>query len=95
MSIDQKTVSKVAKLARIHIAEEDLAPLETRLNGILSWIAMLDEVDTQNVEPMFSVHLDAMPQRRDEVTIGNIVGDVLANAPEKELDMFVVPKVIG
>lgn len=95
MSIDQKTVAKVAKLARIHIDEKELAPLENRLNGILSWIAMLDEVDTQNVDPMFSVHLDAMPQRQDEITLGNIVRDVLANAPEKELDMFVVPKVIG
>lgn len=95
MAIDQKTVAKVAKLARIHIDEKDLAPLEGRLNGILSWIAMLEEVDTQKVEPMFSVHLDAAPERHDAVTVGNIVSDVLANAPEKELDMFVVPKVIG
>ncbi|MBA4750439.1 MAG: Asp-tRNA(Asn)/Glu-tRNA(Gln) amidotransferase subunit GatC [Alphaproteobacteria bacterium] len=95
MSIDHETVVKVARLARIKLDEKDILAYEERLNRILDWISMLEEVDTQNVEPMFSVHLDHMPQVDDIVTEPSVVAAVLANAPEKELDMYVVPKVVG
>ena len=64
------------------------------MNSVFQWIDQLNEVDASNAEPMFSVHLDHMPCRKDEVTEGNRVREVLANAPESELDMFMVPKVV-
>lgn len=93
--MDAQTVAKVARLARIRIEDKDLPALEERLTGILQWVSMLEEVDTQNTEPMFSVHLATSPVREDDVTSQPMVADILANAPEKELDMFVVPKMVG
>jgi aspartyl-tRNA(Asn)/glutamyl-tRNA(Gln) amidotransferase subunit C len=95
MSIDHETVVKVARLARIKLDEKEIPAYEERLNRILDWISMLEEVDTQTIDPMFSVHLDHMPQVEDVVTEPNMVAAILANAPEKELDMYVVPKVVG
>ena len=64
------------------------------LNGILDWIAELDEVDTGAVEPLASVTGHGLPRRSDEVTDGNRVDEVLANVPETAGGFFVVPKVV-
>jgi len=94
MSIDQKTVHKIAHLARLNISADHVPEVQNRLNQILQWIEQLNEIDTSHVEPLFSVHLKEMPQRSDTVTDGQCAEAVLANAPEKDLDMFVVPKVV-
>ena len=54
MSIDEKTVRKVAKLARLALPEERVAPMAAELNGIMAWIEQLNEVDVEGVEPMTS-----------------------------------------
>lgn len=94
MSIDRATIYKVARLARLCVTEAEEKTLEDRLNRILSWVEQLEEVKTDTVEPMYSVHLDQMPQRSDTITDGQLVKPVLANAPEADFDMFVVPKVV-
>ena len=55
MSVDKTTVAKIARLARINVPDDRLEPLAAELNGILNWIAELDEVTTDNVEPLASV----------------------------------------
>ena len=94
MSVDAKTVRKIAHLARIEIAEERLAPLAGELNGILRWIEQLNEVDISGVEPMASVENVSTPLREDVVTDGNIRDEVLANAPCTEDGFFVMPKAV-
>ena len=94
MSVDQATVRRVAKLARIKLKEENVARLEGELNSILHWIEQLNEVDVAGVEPMTSVVSVKMKMRKDVVTDGHKPGDVVANAPAKEDDYFLVPKVI-
>jgi aspartyl-tRNA(Asn)/glutamyl-tRNA(Gln) amidotransferase subunit C len=94
MSVDQATVRRVAKLARIKVKEENVARLEGELNSILHWIEQLNEVDVSGVEPMTSVVSVKMKMRKDVVTDGKNPGDVVANAPAKEDDSFMVPKVI-
>jgi aspartyl-tRNA(Asn)/glutamyl-tRNA(Gln) amidotransferase subunit C len=76
MSVDKSTVSRIARLARIDIGEDRLEPMAGELNGILSWIEQLNEVDTDNVEPLSSVTGHALPMREDQVTDGNIPEDV-------------------
>lgn len=94
MSVDQKTVRKIAMLSRIKVEEEDLPRLEGELNSILKWIDMLQEVDTDGVEPMTSaVHME-MKKRDDVVNRGGHAGDIVANAPSTEDNFFMVPKVI-
>ncbi|MAK81106.1 Asp-tRNA(Asn)/Glu-tRNA(Gln) amidotransferase subunit GatC [Phenylobacterium sp.] len=94
MAIDAATVRKVAKLARIAEPEARIEPLAQELNGILTWIEMLNEVDTDGVEPMTSVVHQGLPMREDVVTEGGDPAKVLANAPKAAKDFFVVPKVV-
>ncbi len=70
MAIDAATVRKVARLARIADPEERLEPLAQELNGIMTWIEQLAEVDTDGVEPLTSVVHAGLPLRDDVVTDG-------------------------
>ena len=56
MAIDNQTIKRVASLARLKIEEKDLETVHAEFNGILNWVEQLQEVDTQNVEPLFSVN---------------------------------------
>lgn len=95
MSIDEKTVRKVAKLARLALPEERVAPMAAELNGIMAWIEQLNEVDVEGVEPMTSaVEGLSLPMRDDVVTAGDDPDKVLKNAPKSEDGFFVVPKVV-
>jgi aspartyl-tRNA(Asn)/glutamyl-tRNA(Gln) amidotransferase subunit C len=94
MSLDKDTVAKIAHLARIHVPEQDLAPLAGELSQILEWVEQLNEVDTDGVAPMTSVVEIPARWRKDEVTDGGYVEDVLANAPEAEHGFYTVPKVV-
>ncbi len=94
MSVDKDTVQRIARLARIRVQEEELQPLANELSSILEWIEQLGEVNTEGVEPMTSVEDMPMKKRPDEVVDGNRVEDILANAPRREGNFFVVPKVV-
>ncbi len=94
MSVDQATVRRVAKLARIKVKEENVQRLAGELNSILHWIEQLNEVNVDGVEPMTSVVTVKMKKRKDIVTDGHNPHDVVENAPAAEDDYFLVPKVI-
>ena len=94
MSVNKTTVAKIARLARINVPDKRLEPLAAELNGILNWIAELDEVNTETVQPLASVTGHALPMRDDVVTDGDRLNDVLSNAPEGASGFFVVPKVV-
>ena len=94
MAVDKTTVAKIARLARINVPDERLEPLAAELNGILAWIAELDELKTDHVVPLFSVTGHALPLRDDVVTDGNRLNDIMSNVPESASGFFVVPKVI-
>ncbi len=94
MSVDKATVRRIAYLARIGVAEAELDGLEAELNNILAWVEQLNELDTENVAPLASVHEEAMEWRQDEVTDGGYADDVTANAAIKHGSFFAVPKVV-
>jgi aspartyl-tRNA(Asn)/glutamyl-tRNA(Gln) amidotransferase subunit C len=94
MSVDQKTVRRIAHLARIAVTEEDVPHLQGELNAILSFVEQLNEVNVGGVEPMTSVTPMTMKKRQDGVTDGECAEKILRNAPAREDDFFVVPKVI-
>ena len=94
MPVDKAVVAKIARLARINVPNERLEPLAAELNGILDWIAELDQVKTDHVEPLASVTGHALPMRDDVVTDGNRIDDILSNVPEDASGFFVVPKVV-
>ena len=94
MAVDADTVRRVAHLARVAVAEDEVEHLRGELNAILAFVEQLAEVDVGGIEPMTSVTPMAMKMRRDEVTDGGIADDILANAPAREDHFFVVPKVV-
>ncbi|MCL5777133.1 Asp-tRNA(Asn)/Glu-tRNA(Gln) amidotransferase subunit GatC [Limibaculum sp. FT325] len=94
MTIDAATARKVAHLARISVAEDELEQLARELSGILGWVEQLQQVDVDGVEPMTSVTPMKLRAREDVVTDGGIRDKVLANAPDAREGFFAVPKVV-
>jgi aspartyl-tRNA(Asn)/glutamyl-tRNA(Gln) amidotransferase subunit C len=94
MQVDEATVRRIARLARIKITDAEAQSLKGELSGMLDWVRQLDEVDTKGVEPMTRVVDVQLKKRHDAVTDGNIVGQVTQNAPMVEDSFFVVPKII-
>ena len=94
MEVDEDTVRRIARLARIKVTDAEAKALEKELSGILDWVKQLDEVDTSGVEPMTAVVSTSLKMREDRVTDGGIADDVVANAPAREDHFFVVSKVV-
>ena len=94
MAVDADTVRRVAHLARIAVADDEVEPLAGELNAILAFVEQLAEVEVAGVEPMTSVVPMAMKMRDDTITDGGIADDILANAPAQEDHFFLVPKVV-
>lgn len=94
MSVDEKTVRRVAHLARIAVTDEEVPHLQQELNAILAFVEQLGEVDVTGVEPLTSVTPMVMKKRADVVNDGEIAAKVLANAPATEDGYFLVPKVV-
>ena len=94
MSVDQATVRRVARLARIKVGEADVPRLADELNVILGFVEQLNEVNVDGVEPMTSVVASKMRMRDDVVTDGHIPKNIMQNAPASEDNFFMVPKVV-
>ena len=94
MSIDANTVRRIAHLARIAVAEDEVEHLKGELNTILAFVAQLSEVNVEGIEPMTSVTPMAMKKRADIVTDGGIAEDIVKNAPASDDNFFLVPKVV-
>ncbi|WP_428393554.1 Asp-tRNA(Asn)/Glu-tRNA(Gln) amidotransferase subunit GatC [Lichenicoccus sp.] len=94
MPLDPGAVRKIARLARISIADSEVRPLQDELNGILGWIEQLSEVDVDGVIPLVGVEQTALRLREDVVQADASVDRVLSNAPDREGPFFAVPKVV-
>jgi aspartyl-tRNA(Asn)/glutamyl-tRNA(Gln) amidotransferase subunit C len=94
MSVDADTVRRIARLARIAVAEDEVEHLKGELNAMLAFVEQLQEVNVDGVEPMTSVTPMAMKKRPDVVTDGGDTEAVLKNAPASGDNFYLVPKVI-
>jgi aspartyl-tRNA(Asn)/glutamyl-tRNA(Gln) amidotransferase subunit C len=94
MSVDAATVRRIAHLARIAVAEDEVEHLQGELNAILAFVEQLSEVDVDGVEPMTSVTPMRIKQRPDVVTDGEIPDQIFKNAPATDNNYFLVPKVV-
>jgi aspartyl-tRNA(Asn)/glutamyl-tRNA(Gln) amidotransferase subunit C len=91
--ITQKDIEKISRLAQIEIKDEKEI-LANQIENVINWIEKLNEVNTDNVEPMINVHNEPLYLNADEVSEGNIPDDILKNAPKQIYGYFAVPKVI-
>ncbi len=94
MSVDAATVRRIAHLAHIAVAEDEIEHLKGELNAILAWVEQLSEVKVEGVEPMTSVTPMTMKKRADVVSDGGIAEDIVKNAPASEDNFFLVPKIV-
>ena len=94
MAVDADTVRRIAHLARIAVAEDEINDLKGELNAMLAFVEQLSEVNVEGVEPMTSVTPMAMKKRADVVTDGGMAEAIVKNAPVSEDNFFLVPKVV-
>ncbi len=93
MSVDAKTVRRVARLARIKVKEKDVPKLQDEMNVILAFVEQLNEVNVDGVDPLTSVVAMDMKKRPDVVTDGHYAKAIVANTVHED-DFFMVPKVV-
>jgi aspartyl-tRNA(Asn)/glutamyl-tRNA(Gln) amidotransferase subunit C len=94
MTINLKTIKHISKLSRILVADEKAKKLAGDMNTIFDFIEKLNELNTDNIEPLTSVAETTLKLRVDEVKSGNIREQVLKNSPDENEDFFVVPRVV-
>ena len=94
MSIDKDKIKHVSKLARISVDEKKIDALTKDLSSIFKFIEQLNELNTDKVEPLSSILNEPLRSRKDEINDGKIREKILENAPQKNEEFFVVPKVI-
>lgn len=92
--VDEATVRRIARLARLKISDAEAVSLKGELNTILEWVEQLGEVDTKGVEPMTRVVAMGLKQREDKITDGEKAAEIVKNAPMSEDNFFVVPKIV-
>ncbi len=94
MTIDLKTIKHISKLARISVDDEKAKKLAGDLNSIFKWIEQLNELNTEQVDPLSSIAETKLRLRKDEIKSKNIRDEILKNSPDENKDFFVVPKVV-
>ena len=94
MKIDKNTTLKIAKLSRIKLDENEVDEFSTQLSSIVEWVEELNEVNTDNVEPLSNVSDAKLPLRKDVKDSNDNSKDILLNAPDKLENYFAVPKVV-
>ena len=94
MTIDLKTIKHISKLSRISVDEEKADKLAGDLNSIFNFIEKLNQLKTDNIEPLTSVAETTLKLRTDEVKSKDLREQVIKNSPQDNEDYFVVPKVI-
>ena len=94
MSIDKDKIKHTAKLARISLDEKKIDNLSKDLSNIFKFIEKLNKANTENIKPLSSILDHSLRSREDKVNDGNIRDQILENAPNKNEEFFIVPKVI-
>ncbi|MEI8321002.1 MAG: Asp-tRNA(Asn)/Glu-tRNA(Gln) amidotransferase subunit GatC [Alphaproteobacteria bacterium] len=97
MTICKEDIERIERLARLSLDPDDLTEFSERLAKVFNWIDQLKEVDVSDTAPMISPVIDLIPNtplREDKVNKPNTDLDVLSNAPHKEFNYFLVPKIV-
>ena len=95
MPVTLKDVKHIAELARLEFSGEELESFTHQLNQILEYVEKLNELDTENVEPLSHPVEGNNAFREDELKPSINREEALKNAPDRDEEFFRVPKVIG
>ena len=94
MKIDQTLIDKLARLSQLEFNSDTKAKMEDDLNKILAFVDKLNEVDTENIEPLIYLNEEKNKLREDEIGEHLPKEKALKNAPSKDSDYFKVPTVL-
>lgn len=94
MSFDKKTIQNISHLARLSLSDDAQEKFTKELDGILTWVEQLNQVDISTVEPLATIADTSNRFRPDQVTEGHIQNDLMQNAPESMMGFYVVPKMV-
>jgi aspartyl-tRNA(Asn)/glutamyl-tRNA(Gln) amidotransferase subunit C len=94
MKITKETISKIAHLSRLEIDEQQAETMSSSLSDIVNWVEKLNELDTEGVEPLFTMSQEVNVLREDEMGEHLSHERALKLAPKKDSDYFRVPKVL-
>ncbi len=94
MSIDNKTVQDIARLARLRVSDAECEKYAIELSNILDFVAQMKAVDTNEIEPMTHPFDATLRMREDQVSEGNQREHFQKVAPETDRGLYLVPKVI-
>jgi len=94
MTISPEEVAKVARLARLDLPQEKLELFAGQLGDILDYMDKLGELETGDVEPMYSPVTHTTVLRKDEVKKDYSRDEVLSNAPKQDGQFFIVPRIV-
>ncbi len=92
--IERKDVEHVARLSRLHLADEELERMRAQLDKILTYIDKLRQLDVEGVEPTSHAVPLVNVMRDDEPRPCLPQADALANAPDRAGEFFRVPRII-
>jgi aspartyl-tRNA(Asn)/glutamyl-tRNA(Gln) amidotransferase subunit C len=95
MKIDKKLILKLEKLSRLELSEKEREQIQKDLNNILKMVEKLEELDTDDVEPLLHVSDGENVLRQDEIKNQLSKEEALSNSPDSDGDYFKVPKVIS
>lgn len=95
MSVDSKTVDRIAELARLEFDDAEKQKITKDLNKILDFVQKLEEVDTEGIEPLVYMLEEETAMRKDEVQQEVTQKEALKNAPDKDTDFIRTPKVLN
>jgi len=94
MKINKKLISDLAKLAKLNFDEKSSKAMENDLKKIIGFVNKLSEIDTDNVDPLIYLSEEINVLRKDNLTSNLSQQEALKNAPKKDSDYILVPKVI-
>ncbi|HRH60371.1 MAG TPA: Asp-tRNA(Asn)/Glu-tRNA(Gln) amidotransferase subunit GatC [Chitinophagaceae bacterium] len=94
MQVTDDLIKNIAHLSRLHFSDEELADLKNDMQRMISFVEKLSELDTSGTEPMLYMTNESNVLRNDEIRGSIYREEALVNAPVKNHEFFIVPKVI-
>ena len=94
VGIGTNELDNIATLARLRLAPGQHADLSREFTAILGYVDMLNSVNTDTVEPLYSPCVHASPVREDQAHATISRQELFANAPESDGEFFIVPKIV-
>lgn len=89
-----KDVEKVQNLSKLSLNDEEKVEMQTHLNGVFEYMNILNDINLEDVEPLFNVHEYTDKFRMDTVNNSLSKKDFLNDSPIKDEDFIVVPKIV-